>query len=264
MGHFLSLMQCHHCCIKGKTCNLPHPQCNSELPHSRPSFRFFEEFGFLVVSNPGRWSLSFIVGPLHWLSSYLQDLQQKSVFSFYPLELTCFKLLQQVLSLFFYSSRPRGALVGTLLISILGPVECRGDRVECQALSTLFARTYVVQALSTCWYCFTVTLVQSSKCWEIIVVLHNLYLATIQCWMRYFGSPDGCGTMQVVVVVLCGVWLPAAINIGSCVETVTDNWERSPASHQSLILQRRKRKVASHIILYYISLFLRCWNMMIV
>ena len=189
------------------------------------------------------------MGPLHWLSSYLQDLQQKSVFSFYPLELTCCKLLQQVLSFFFYSSRPRGA-VGTLLISILGPVECRGDRVECHALSTLFVRTHVVQALSTCchwvfdcWYRFSVTLVQSSKCWEIIVVLHNLYLATIQCWMRYFGSPDGCGTMQVVVVVLCGVWLPAAINIGSCVETVTDNWDRSPASHQLLILQRRKRNI---------------------
>ena len=47
----------------------------------------------------------------------------------------------------------------------------------------------------------------------------------------------------VVVVVLCGVWLPAAINIGSYVETVTDNWERSPASHQLLILQMRKRKI---------------------
>ena len=53
----------------------------------------------------------------------------------------------------------------------------------------------------------------------------------------------------VVVVVLCGVWLPAAINIGSCVETVTDNWERSPASHQLLILQRRKRKI--YLVLRY-------------
>ena len=108
MGHFLSLLQCHHGCIKGKTCNLPLPQCNSELPHSRPSFRFFEEFGFLVVSNPARWSLSFILGPLHWLSSYLQDLQQKSVFSFYPLELTCCKLLSPLSLLLLFSTKRGG------------------------------------------------------------------------------------------------------------------------------------------------------------
>ena len=88
---------------------MPHPQCNSELPHSRPSFRWFEEFGFLLVSNPARWSLScFTMRPLHWLSSYLQDLQQKSVFSFYPLELTCCKLLSPLSLLLLFSTKRGG------------------------------------------------------------------------------------------------------------------------------------------------------------
>ena len=41
-------------------------------------------------------------------------------------------------------------------------------------------------------------------------------------------------------IVWCGD--PAGINIGSCVETVTDNWERSPASHQLLVLPPEKEE----------------------
>ena len=136
-----SLLQCHRGCIKGRvqhaTCPLG-PQCNSELPHSRPSFRCFEEFGNECLEK-GTWNKKFLLQVL-----FLSRICALSLSIRYNLPfVNCFNKSSPTPP---SSSWPMGHWwgVGTLLLSILGPAECRGDRVECHALSTCCSHAHCV------------------------------------------------------------------------------------------------------------------------